>query len=311
MELNLFTKHLQALRKDLQRLQEDFDLLRERVFYQDTTLLEMLERRGLKIFSKNPPDSLLFPTDFPTGHKLRFYHLLKRYSFRLFARDLIRTGDSFEPSVLTHYCSEAAVKRYLGILLKLGIIETEAENSYRLLAAPISSFGGTLEWFLAEIFKREFLSPALYGVRFKGSSFGGDYDVIALFERNLIYTEVKSSPPRGIELNEIQAFIGRINDLLPHMAIFFVDTELRMKDKVVPMFEEAIKDICGKKRGGGYSLVRLYQETFHLGNRLFIVNSKKDVATNLRRCLRHYLKFSQSAIKDLPWSCRSLEKRLR
>ena len=247
MELNKFTRGLQAVQCDLQRLHEDFELLRERVFSLDPTLLEMLERRGLKIFSKNPPNGLLFPIDFPTGHRSKLYHLLKRYSFRLFARDLIQTGDSFEPSELTRYCSEKGVKRYLGILLKLGIIETGAGNSYRLLRATISSFGGTLEWFLAEIFKREFFSPALYGVRFKGSSFGGDYDVIAMVEGNLIYTEVKSSPPRGIELNEIQAFIGRINDLLPHMAIFFVDTELRMKDKIVPMFEEAIEDICRKK----------------------------------------------------------------
>ena len=125
--------------------------------------------------------------------------------------------------------------------------------------------------------------------------------MIALVEKNLIYLEVKSSPPRGIELNEIQAFFGRINDLLPHMAVFFVDTELRMKDKVVPMFEEAIGAIYGKRKAVKYAPVRLYQETFHLKNRLFIVNSKRDIIVNLRRCLRHYMKFFQSAIKDLPW----------
>lgn len=301
MELNGFTKQIQALNKDHQKLQKDFNLLRERVFLQDTSLVEMLERRGLEIFCKNPSETLFFPVDFLPGHLLRLYQLLKRYSFRLFVRDLIRTEGSFVPSELTHFCSEKAVKRYLVILLELGLIEVTPGGSYRLLTVPVSSFGGTLEWFLAEIFKREFISPAFYGVRFKGSPFGGDYDVIALVEKNLIYLEVKSSPPRGIELKEIQAFFGRINDLLPHMAVFFVDTELRMKDKVIPMFEEAIGAIYGKRKAVKYAPVRLYQETFHLKNRLFIVNSKRDIIVNLRRCLRHYLKFFQSAIKDLPW----------
>ncbi len=302
MERNEFLKQIQALSNDIQKLRNELDLLRERVLLQDTSLEEMLERRGLEVFCKNPAENLLFPIDFSPEKRLRLYQLLKRYSFRLFVRDLIRTGDSFAPSELTHYCSEEAVKRYLNILLRLGLIETTAESSYRLLTAPISSFGGTLEWFLAEIFKKEFFSPALYGVRFRGSSFGGDYDVIALVEGNIIYTEVKSSPPRGIELNEVQSFFGRINDLLPHMAVFFVDTELRMKDKMVPMFEEAIKKIYGKRKAKGYAPIHLYQETFHLDHRIFIVNSKRDVATNFKRCLRHFLKGSRSAIKDFPWS---------
>jgi regulator of replication initiation timing len=301
MERGIIFQKINDLRLNLQRLQEELELLRETVLCQDVTLQEMIKRRGLEIHQYNPADNLIFPPDFPIKNQMKIYQFLRHYSFRLFVRDLIKKKDYFKISDLTHYCSEDSAREYILKLKECGIIEDVGKDSYRLIHGPIFSFGATLEWFIAEIYKREFLSPSIYGVRFKGSPVGGDYDVIALFEGNLVYTEVKSAPPRGIEQDEILSFFKRLNDLLPNVAIFFVDTELRMKDKVVPMFEEAIKDLWGKKRATENIPVRLYQEIFHVGNRLFITNSKRDVVANLRRCLRHYLKFCRSAIMDISW----------
>ncbi len=61
--------------------------------------------------------------------------------------------------------------------------------------------------------------------------------MVALLEGWLVYMEVKSSPPKNIEGDEVHAFLARLKDLLPHLALFFVDTELRLKDKIVPFFE--------------------------------------------------------------------------
>lgn len=301
MEKGFILKKINDLRINIQRIQEELESLKEMVLGENLDLQEMIQRRGLEIHEKNPRDNLLFPPDFPLQKQIKVYQLLRHYSFRLFIRDLIRKKDYFKIPELTHYCSEETAREYISQLKDLGIVEDVSKDSYRLAHGPIFSFGGTLEWFVAEIYKREFMSPAIYGVRFKGSPFGGDYDVIALFEGNLVYTEVKSSPPRGIEQDEVRSFFGRLNDLLPNIAIFFVDTELRMKDKVVPMFEETMKELWGRKKAMDNAPARLYQEIFHVGNRLFITNSKRDLVANVRRCLRHYLKFSRSAIMDISW----------
>ena len=58
----------------------------------------------------------------------------------------------------------------------------------------------------------------------------------------MVYVEIKSSPPRGIERGEIGSFLARITDLLPDIAFLFNDTQLRMKDKIVLMFEEELYD---------------------------------------------------------------------
>ena len=49
----------------------------------------------------------------------------------------------------------------------MGIIKKNRNGGYQTRVSPLYSFGPTLEWFVAEMFKREFASPALYGVSIK------------------------------------------------------------------------------------------------------------------------------------------------
>jgi len=55
---------------------------------------------------------------------------------------------------------------------------------------------------------------AIYGVSVKNTPSGADYDVIASWNQRLVYVEVKSSPPKGIEQNEISTFFSRMDDIL-------------------------------------------------------------------------------------------------
>jgi hypothetical protein len=142
------------------------------------------------------------------------------------------------------------------------------------------------------MFKREFASPAMYGVSMKNTPSGGDYDVIASWNRKLVYVEVKSSPPKGIEQNEISTFFSRMDDILPDAALLFNDTQLRMKDKLVVMFEEELERRYGKNSKINYPVERLMEELFHIGDRIFIVNSKKDAFENFQICLRDYMRHS-------------------
>ena len=278
--------------REVEELRRRLEELSRRVPGDEAQLLRALRARGLQLHRRDPKEEILLPAEAPEEASSAFYEQMKRYSFRLFLRDMISKGEAFVPEDLTRYCSLQVVKRYLRFLEEIEVIKKEGET-YHLLKPSIHSFGPTLEWFIAEVFKRELGSFACYGVRFRGRPPGGDYDVIALWEGNLIYVEIKSSPPRGIEQGEIRTFFKRLKTLLPACALLLNDTHLRMKDKIVQMFEEEIAHPTP-------SLQRLSGELFHLRHRIYILNSKKDLVKNLITCLRDFLLFQTIPSELLP-----------
>ncbi|RPJ03928.1 MAG: hypothetical protein EHM36_11540 [Deltaproteobacteria bacterium] len=214
---------------------------------------------------------------------------MKKYSFRLVLRDMVKYQEGFRVEDLTHYCSAKVARGYCNLLGEMGVIIMDRKERYRTRVSPLYSFGPTLEWFIAEMFRREFASPALYGVSVKKTASGGDYDVITAWNNRLVYVEVKSSPPKGIEISEIFTFFSRLDDLLPDVAILFNDTQLRMKDKLVVMFEEELRRRYGTKSRARYPVERLIDELFHVRHDTFIINSKRGIVENFHLCLKDYL----------------------
>jgi len=289
MKYDKFHQELRSIWRKLEDLSKEISNLK--LLCEDILTIEkLIQSRGIKIFKKNPEDRLIFPPSLSDTQKNRFYEMMKKYSFRLLLRDIIKKQNQFRIDDLTHYCSQRVAKRYCHDLYQMGIILRKHRGIYKTTISPIYSFGPTLEWFIAEMFKREFSSPAIYGVSLKKTSSGGDYDVISSWNQRLIYVEVKSSPPKGIELGEITTFFSRIEDLLPDIAILFNDTQLRMKDKLVVMFEEELFRRYGKNFKKIYPVERLVEELFHIKHRIFIINSKKDVVENFKICLNDYLR---------------------
>ncbi len=248
----------------------------------DNAIPHMLQRRGFEILKANPKENLIFPADWNSAFEDELYEMLKKYSFRIFIRDVIKHRKSFGIDNLLKYSTREWVERYVAFLLDKGIVERLAGEKYKLKSSAVFSFGDTLEWFVARVFEKEFSLSALWGVSLSGGKAGGDYDVIANLEGALVYIEVKSSPPKNVEEIEIKAFLERIDDLVPSMAIFLEDTQLRMKDKIVPFFEKALK----KKR---LKVKRLHEEIFCVKDKLFIINSSPDIINNIGFCIRHYL----------------------
>jgi hypothetical protein len=244
----------------------------------------LLGQRGLPILAHGD----LSRTLLPPGGKEYFYQLMRRYSFRLFLRDLIQFPEGADLGALTRYCSSQTVHAYLRDLDAMGVLTLGPGQTYQLLSKRIRSFGPTLEWYVSEILQREFMAPTLFSVRLQHTRFGGDYDVIAIVNGLLVYVEAKSSPPRGVELPAVCAFLNRIQDLQPQMAVFLVDTELRMKDKIVPLFEEALATDVKPSRP--YEVVRLVNEIFHIQHGVYLVNSRKGIYSNLRFCFRDFLR---------------------
>ncbi|MGZ3615157.1 MAG: hypothetical protein ACXU9X_14825, partial [Thermodesulfobacteriota bacterium] len=280
-----------SLNKKIRKLTKDIESFRTSSVEDPSPVEKMLRMRGIRIFRKNPTERLFFPPDFSLSDKNRFYGMMKRYSFRLVLRDMVKYQEGFRIRDLTHYCSDKVAQGYCNLLLEMGAIIKNGRGKYRTRISPLYSFGPTLEWFIAEMFKREFASSAIYGVSVKNTPSGGDYDVIASWNQRLVYVEVKSSPPKGIEQNEISSFFSRMDDILPDAALLFNDTQLRMKDKLVVMFEEELERRYGKDSKTFYPVERLIGELFHVRNRIFIVNSKKDVVENFGICLKQYLRY--------------------
>jgi len=242
----------------------------------------LLKRRGFKIFKQKPSEDLLLPSNEFLDD---YYRMLHRYSFRLFLRDVIKHQDFFRLENVTRYATADVTADYLGYLLSVGIV-TETEDGYHLSRRPVKSFGETLEWYIAEVLRREFCSESVWGVKFKRPQVGGDYDVLGKLDGSLMYIEVKSSPPKQVYAAEISAFLDRVSDLLPEIAVFFMDTELRMKDKIVPMFEEELS----RRYALPPVVARMEKELFQIEDRIFIINSKDSIISNLEKVLCRYFR---------------------
>ena len=263
-EVKLLKAEVRRLRKALSKLSPSLEV--------------MLKLRGFKIYKKEPSEDLLLPSK--KNYTNRFYEKLKKYSFRLFLRDVIKHQNSFTLEKVSRFATKEVTSQYVDFLLKSGIAES-GKKYYRLTKRPIKSFGETLERFIAKLMEKEFESETVWGVKFKRPEVGGDYDLIAKFGSSILYMEIKSSPPKQIYEKEITAFLNRVDDLSPEMSVFFVDTELRMKDKIVPMFEEALKQRNKKPP----PVKRIRNELFHINKKVYIINSKPAITANIESVL--------------------------
>lgn len=268
------SEELSYLRTEVIRLRKSLNAL--------TPPIEvLLKRRGFFIYKKQPEDDLFVP-DQPYIDD--YYRMLHKYSFRLFLRDAIKNQVLFSAEDVSRYTSAGVTRKYIDYLMQIGL--AKSEDSGYTLSRHIRSFGATLEWFVAEVFKREFGAESIWGVKFKGNKAGGDYDLLAKFNGSLLYAEVKSSPPKQIYANEIMAFLARISELSPEISVFLMDTELRMKDKIVPMFEDALE----KKEMAANEIGRIEKELFQIGDRIFIINTKDSIIHNIEVALKWYFR---------------------
>jgi hypothetical protein len=279
--LHQILSELQTLRKELQELKQSL--------HSDQQVVEaMLRRRGFSVMKYTSPEHLILPQECSKDIETEFYRLMTKYSFRIFLRDLITYSQTPRPELLTRYCSERAAQQYLSTLLNLCILHQSFPSCYTFTAGATPLFGDTLEWFIAEVMKREFASPASWGIRLKNTDTGGDYDIVASVEDHFAYIEVKSSPPKHIDISEVRAFVDRVENLQPDFAIFLEDTHLRMKDKLAVMFEEEMLRHYGQSAPQKYPVKRLHNEIFSINNVIFITNTKPDIIANIGICLKHF-----------------------
>ena len=241
--------------------------------------MAMLARRGLRP-SKSRTD-LPFPEDLEEEKAARLTELLDHYAFRLFLRGAILHPEGFALEEATRYLERARAREYARVLIGLGLAERTSRGRYRLLWAA-KSFGGTLEWYVARELRRRFGFDVAAGVRFHARGVGGDLDVVAAAEGKLAYLELKSSPPKNLEMHEVVAFFDRVYLVRPDVTLFVVDTALRLSDKVLPML---VTELEHRQVGTQVTPRRIERELWALTPHLYMVNGKQDLMANIGRAL--------------------------
>lgn len=263
----------------IEELTEEVHRLRGVISRITPSIETLLKHRGFDIFKKDSPDDLLLPS---AVHIDKYYNALKRYSFRLFLRDVIKQQEGFELQDVARYATQDVTKDYIDYLIDIGLLESHEDGIFRLSTTPLRSFGPTLEWFVAETLRREFSAETIRNASFRRPGAGGDYDIIAKVENAIVYVEAKSSPPKQIYQKEIDSFLKRRDELGPDISIFVMDTELRMKDKIVPFFEEAVKSAEAVKR--------MEKELFIILPGTYIINAKDSLQGNLKKVLQDFFR---------------------
>jgi hypothetical protein len=225
-----------------------------------------------------------------------FYRLMKRYSVRLLLHDLLAIHQGAKLPDLLNYCSETSARNILKKLAKIGLVINHGDEFNLQIPKNIRA-GDLLEWFVASCLRREFGVSAIFNTSLRGGKAGGDYDVLGEWIGKLLLIEAKSAPPKGIHNAEISGFLQRIISLMPDIAIFINDTHLRVKDKIVLMFEEEMIQMKGIESLKEIPVQRVSEQIFHLKHYIYIMNSKRGIRANLTEVFRDYLQHHSSIRK--------------
>ena len=248
--------------------------------------LAMLARRGFRPLSSSYGPALRLGDGLDEQGLETLADLLGHYAFRLFLRGALQRPDGLAPGEATRYVSPARAEKFAAELLELGLAEPLAEGRFRLVK-PAHNFGGTLEWYVARELGRRLGYETAVGVKLTVPGVGGDLDVVAAADGKLAYLEVKSGPPKHLTEPEVAAFFRRLRALRPDVALFVVDTALRLSDKVVPMLADEIERL---RPGDPPRPRRLEREIWALTPHLYVVNAKLDLVGNIGRAIAEGLR---------------------
>jgi len=243
----------------------------------------MLVRRGLDP-SLSRPD-LPFDPGMPEESLASIAARLDHYAFRLFLRGAILAPAGFLPSEASRYLDGDRAQAMAEDCVDLGLAERRPGGRYRLLTRA-RSFGGTLEWWVARELSTRLGLDVASGVRSGARGIGGDLDLVAAVEGKLLYVELKSGPPKHLTDAEVGAFLRRLRALRPDLALFVMDTALRLSDKVLPMLERALL----RPDAAPFTPRRIVRDTWALTPHLYLVSAKENLIENARRAIAEGLR---------------------
>ncbi|MBU4304013.1 MAG: hypothetical protein KJ893_00080 [Candidatus Omnitrophica bacterium] len=267
-----------------------------RLTEEDKSIEKTLARRGYT-FSKDKTnlskqlftDKILINRDY----KDTFYRMLSKESCRSVLKQLCASKEGCLKNDLLRNRTTQEVNQLLSTLAKMDLLEKNNGEIFRLKNSDVN-FGKNLEWFISEVFHRELFCVSDWGVHVKEAPEGGDYDVLARAESNIIYVECKAKKPENLKEKELISFLKRDEFLRSYTSILFIDStdEISYINDLINKLGEKIKT-CIPELGIDFVMGDPpYTESldggyFHFQGRLFFVNAKKSVLDTIKLCLRH------------------------
>ena len=259
----------------------------------------VLKRRGFTIGKRGNYQDILLPLEREpplSGEQINeFRRLFSKISFRKLCREII-LGQG-ELNRLTKIASGRA-DEHIEFLEDLGVVQRSNHNV--VLSRQINNIGSTLEWFVADVCKREFDGSAEWSVCLPQVRHGSDFDVLAWLPPTLMYIETKSKRPSGLEGSELKHFLQRGEELAPDLAILLIDTEddldrsgfvSRLFEVMLPTVRLASGITDPTWRHDEKPLIAPipgYREVHFGYRRFYVINSDPSIQGQLRTCLRHY-----------------------
>jgi len=250
----------------------------------EATIDTALRRRGWAIAGRSGTDRLLLPRSAEPAAVDGYYAHLRHYHFRRLLQELVEQRTLTPAAVrrLEERWGARAVGRTFDRLAAYGLLVRRPEG-LRLATAHVRAFGDTLEWFVAQVFLREFAAPAAWDVRIRRVRKGGDFDVLVLLDGRLGYVECKASPPYNVSADVLAGFLERVRGLAPDFTILVIDTTLLVDrniiDNLTRLLQEAgVPPPVTRAAPGVYQMGR--------GVPLFVVTSRRSLVANLALCLR-------------------------
>lgn len=269
----------------LKALEARIEVLEQHVALALPSVEHALRRRGLRSVVPGDLRRVILPAHGDPRTLDRYYHDLWRYHFRRLLQEAVER-QALDTGALQALRARwgAAADRYLERLARYRLLEPHGEG-WRFVRPEVRTFGETLEWFVAEVFRREFAAPALWDVRVRGLRPGGDYDVVVLLDQRLGYVECKSSPPHNISAANLEQFVQRLRRLRPDVGLLLIDTTLRIERNIL----DNLRWLLAPGRKESVTFMRVTDGVFRAEGSsppLFVLTGRRSLVVNLHRAVR-------------------------
>lgn len=183
-------------------------------------LLEgLLRQRGHAVTQLGRDRDLLLPfheiTSIRSSFKEILYKLLRKDNFRKALRNWAYGGPVVEGR------TTKLIDSYTGLCDAFGLDIKDDETRRRLYAS-------TFEWFVSELFRREFSARATgFRIRLKDADPDDEFDCVALLDRGLVYAECKTGA--GELYEDVRKFIRRDAEVNAEYSFFLYDRDYTFK----------------------------------------------------------------------------------
>ncbi|GCE15046.1 hypothetical protein [Tengunoibacter tsumagoiensis] len=267
--------------------------LRNEVITGDSFFQQMRER-GLSVATTRPiysdPDvvrqSWLLCPNGATYTDTTFYHLFSKTAFRRLLRVLLSQRPCLKASMHALFPNDADWHTIQTFLQDQELLREDQDRWKRgARCFGIRDLGHTLEWYIAEWFRRnphfDHLVPVRHGVTCYRGYERGDLDIVALLDHLTLTIECKSTS--HVSTQELSAFLQRASIFQPAIALLLIDTSQSTLDGIIDRLNTLLS------RQGTHSFLETVATApgvYWNGEHIYVTSIPESLDTSLTHILR-------------------------